>query len=87
MALALHGQGELSWSQVHDIIELLDGVDRIARAGRGNRNQLRLVRKTADHYRHLGDPERYPLADNPPTLDEATVLVRDVLKRYISSRL
>jgi hypothetical protein len=86
-ALALHGEGGLSWSQVYDIIELLGGAESIAKAGRADKKSTRIVRQTANHYRHLGDPKKNPLPLNPPTLAEATTFVRSLLKRYVLSRL
>lgn len=86
-ALTLHGESGLSWSHVYDIIEFFDGADGIAKAGYANSGQTRTVRQTANHYRHLGSPRRYPLPSNPPTLLEASDFARSLLKRWISSRL
>jgi hypothetical protein len=86
-AFSLHGDGGLSWSQVYDIIEFLGGADRIDRAGYANRKKTIVVRRTANYYRHLGSPKKYPLPPNPPTLDEASEFARSLLKRWISSRL
>jgi len=85
--LTLHGEGGLSWSQVYDIIEFLGGEAGIAKAGYANRKQIRAVRQTANHYRHLGSPKKYPLPSNPPDLAAASEFARSLLKRYISSRL
>jgi hypothetical protein len=86
-AFSLHGDGGLSWSQVYDIIEFLGGADRIDRAGYANRKKTSVVRRTANYYRHLGNPKKYPLPPNPPTLDEASEFARSLLKRWIFSRL
>ena len=86
-ALTLHGESKLSWSQIYDIIELFGGVDGIAKAGRAGKRHTRIIRQTANHYRHLGGPKKNPLPSNPPTLTEATDFVRSLLKQYISSRL
>lgn len=86
-ALALHGEGGLSWSQVYDIIEFLGGVDVIVKAGYANRKQTRAVRQTANHYRHLGSPKSSPLPSNPPGLAEASEFARTLLKHWLSSRL
>jgi hypothetical protein len=85
--LALHGEGGLSWSQVYDIIEFLGGEAGITKAGYTSRKQTRAVRQTANHYRHLGSPKKYPLPSNPPDLAAASEFARSLLKRYISSRL
>jgi hypothetical protein len=86
-ALALHGESGLSWSQVYDIIEFLGGADSIAKAGCADKKQTQTVRRTANHYRHLGSLRKYPLPSNPPALAEATEFARSLLKRYLSSRL
>jgi hypothetical protein len=85
--LTLHGEGGLSWSQVYDIIEFLGGETGIAQAGHASRKQTRTVRQTANHYRHLGSPKKYPLPSNPPDLAAASEFTRCLLKRYIASRL
>lgn len=86
-ALTLHGESELSWSQVYDIIEFVGGVDRIAKAGYANRKKTSTVRQTANHYRHLGRQKNNPLPSNPSTLGEGSEFARSLLKRFISSRL
>jgi hypothetical protein len=85
--LTLHGEGGLSWSQVYDIIEFLGGYTGIAKVGYASRKQTCAVRQTANHYRHLGSPKKYPLPSNPPDLAAASEFARSLLKRYISSRL
>jgi hypothetical protein len=86
-AFTLHGDGELNWSQVYDIIEFFGGVDGILKAGYATTKETRAVRQTANHHRHLGSPKPNPLPSNPPTQAEASEFVRSILKRWISSRL
>jgi hypothetical protein len=86
-AFSLHGEGGLSWSQVYDIIEFLGGADRIDKAGYAKKRQTSVVRRTANYHRHLGNPKKYPLPPNPPTLPEASEFARSLLKGWISSRL
>lgn len=86
-ALNLHGEIGLNWSQVYDIIEFLGGKDRIAKAGYANKKKTDTVRRTANHYRHLGSPNKYPLPPSPPTLAEGVEFARNLLKRWIASRL
>jgi len=80
-ALSLHGDSELSWSQVYDVIEFL------TKAGSASGKRTRVVRQTANYYRHLGNPKKYPLPPNPPTLAQASEVARNLLKRWIYSRL
>ena len=86
-AFALHGKSGLSWSQIYDIIEFLGGVKGIVKAGYANKKQTSTVRQTANHYRHLGSPKKYPLSSNPPALVEASEFARGLLKRWLSSLL
>jgi hypothetical protein len=86
-AFALHGKSGLSWSQVYDIIEFLGGAEGIDKVGYASKAQTRKVRQTANHYRHLGNPKSFPLPSKPPTLADATEFARDLLKRYLASRL
>jgi hypothetical protein len=86
-AFSLHGDSELSWSQVYDIIEFLGGEAGVTKAGYADKKQTSAVRQTANHHRHLGNQKNFPLAKNPHTLAKATEFARSVLKRWISSRL
>lgn len=86
-AFSLHGDSELSWSQVYDIIEFVGGEAAITKAGYASGKQTRVVRRTANHHRHLGNPKNFSLPKNPPTLAEATEFARSLLKRWIASRL
>jgi hypothetical protein len=86
-ALALHGEGELSWSQVYDIIEFLGGAEEIAKAKLASKEKTSIVRRTANHYRHQGSIRKYTLPPNPPQLAEGVDFVRSLLKRWIASRL
>lgn len=52
-ALALHGEGELGWSQIYDIIEFLGGVRGIVKAKFANEARTHIIRRTANHHRHL----------------------------------
>jgi hypothetical protein len=86
-ALALHGEGELSWSQVYDIIEFLGGAEEIAKAKLASTEKTNIVRRTANHYRHQGSIRKYKLPPNPPQLAEGVDFARGLLKRWILSRL
>jgi hypothetical protein len=86
-ALTLHGESGLSWSQIYDIMEFLGGEVGLAKTGHSNRRQIRNVRQTVNHYRHLGSPKKFALPPNPPPLTEATDFARSLLKGWISSRL
>src|ERR1700731_121907 len=75
-ALALIGDGhDLQWSQIYNIQEFVGGEDAIVKEKWALREQLRKCRQTANHYRHLARPKKYPLPADPPSLSEATSLV------------
>jgi hypothetical protein len=65
-ALSLHGESGLSWSQVYDIIEFLGGEAGIEEYGYAKRKDTRNVRRTANHYRHLGSKKTPRYHQNRP---------------------
>jgi hypothetical protein len=84
-ALALIGDGyELQWPHLYNILEFLGGENAIVKRKWATRGQVRRCRQTANHYRHLGSPKRYPLPANPTSRGEAAALVLDLLKKWIS---
>jgi hypothetical protein len=85
--LSLHGDSGLSWSQIYDIIDFVGGIDHIAEARYATKEKTGIVRRTANHYRHLGNPKEYPLPPKPPTLADASDFIRSLLKSWISSRI
>jgi hypothetical protein len=86
-ALSLHGEDALTWSQVYDIIEFVGGEREIVREGFAIGKDVRRVRQTANHYRHLGNPRNYPLPQNPVSLNEGSEFSRSLLKQWIAKRL
>ena len=86
-ALMLLGERGLGWPQVYDIIEFLGGAKDIKSSGLGSKRQANLVRRTANHYRHLGQRDPRDLPPNPPTLAEAQLFARSLLKQWLGRRL
>lgn len=86
-ALGLHGEGELRWPQIYDIIEYLGGIDEIVKAKFASRGAIRTVQRTANHYRHLGSTRKSSLPSNPTPLAEGVDFARSLLRRWIASRL
>jgi hypothetical protein len=84
---ALAMLGDLQWPQLYNILEFLGGVDAIVKKTWATRGPVIKCRQTANHYRHLGSPKKYPLPPNPPSLSQARSLVLDVLKKWISMQL
>jgi hypothetical protein len=84
---ALNLRGDFGWPQSYDIIEFLGGPGEIEHAGWATKNRTRRIRQTANHFRHLGSPKKYPLPPRPPTIGEARVFANDLLKRWMASRL
>jgi hypothetical protein len=85
-ALILHGETEVSWFRVYDLLEFL-GSKEMVEAGWATGNQVRRVRQTANYYRHLGGKQKYSLPSNPPTLTAASEFVSSVLKKWMLRRL
>jgi len=85
--LMLIGERSLGWSQIYDIIEFLGGEKAISSSSLGSRSQTRLVRRTANYYRHLGRRVPDPLPTNAPTLAEAQLFATGLLKRWLGTRL
>jgi hypothetical protein len=76
-ALSLVGHQALTWGRIYDILDFV-GVRRSCR-----------VRRTANHYRHLGNPNpsKNTPDPNPPTLAEASLFATDLLKTWIAKRI
>jgi hypothetical protein len=86
-ALSLVGYEAPTWARIYDIIEFLGGersIERLSFAPR--RGETRRVRQTANYYRHLGNPNKFLLPLNPPTLPEAALFATGLLKKWIESR-
>jgi hypothetical protein len=86
-ALTLYQDTENRWADVYNIIEFLGGPDQIGQSGLGARTVASVVKRTANHYRHLGHPKSFLLPSNPPTLGEASLFAKRALSRWIESRL
>jgi hypothetical protein len=85
-SLALVGESDLQWPQVYNILEFLVSADASVRK-KWSARKIRDCKQTANHYRHLGNPEKYRLPANPPSILEARSLVLDLLRRWISSQI
>ena len=87
-ALALIGDGEdMQWPQLYNILEFLGGENTIVNKKWATRPQIRRLRQTANHHRHLGSPKEYPLPAKPPSRDEARSMVLGLLKKWIAGQL
>lgn len=85
-ALAIVGEDDIKWSQIYDIIEFLGGCREIAKRNWATAREVDRFRRTANHYRHLGNPGRNPLPPNPPTLAESCTFAVNLLKQWIAKR-
>jgi hypothetical protein len=84
-ALSLMGDRQLGWSQIYDIIEFFGGEKAISTKGWAKYMYISRLKRTANHYRHLGSFKSYPLPADPPTLNDARVSAKNLLKRWIST--
>jgi hypothetical protein len=85
-ALSLLGLGGLQWPQIYDIIEFLS-PEVIIKKKWASSKEVRRVRQTANHYRHLGRPKRNPLPPDPPSLNDSGSFVLELLKKWMSDRI
>ena len=85
-ALSLCGHEALTWSRIYDIIEFLGGPRLIAEAGLASKKKTACVKQTANHYRHLGNPQNDKLPSNPPTLRAASLFAFDILQKWIAQK-
>jgi hypothetical protein len=86
-ALSLVGHEALTWGRVYDIIEFVGGPSSIKKSGFASERKAAHVKRTANHYRHLGNPGKYPLPPNPPTLADARVFAIDLMTKWIVERI
>jgi hypothetical protein len=86
-ALKLFQDTENRWTDIYNMIEFLGGPKQIRQLGFGTETEAALVMRTANHYRHLGCPEKYPLPFNPPTLEEGSLFAKRAVRLWIESRL
>jgi hypothetical protein len=86
-ALSLFGDEPPTWAKVYDIIEFLGGERSIDKSGLASWRDIRRMRQTANHYRHLGSTKKDPLPTNPPTLEEACIFATDLLTKWITKRI
>jgi hypothetical protein len=85
--LELVGPRPLSWSKIYDIIKFLGDADAIAKAGLAPKSETVRMRRTANYHRHLGDPQAFKLPKNPPTFVEASAFAKELLKKWLQSRI
>jgi hypothetical protein len=85
-ALSLGGDEALTWSRIYDIIEFLGGPSFIAESGLASKKKTACVKQTANHYRHLGNPQNAKLPSNPPTFRAASLFAFDILQKWIAQK-
>jgi hypothetical protein len=86
-ALELFKDTEHRWADLYDIIEFLGGPTEIGRSGWGDEKEARVIKRTANYYRHLGSPKPSLLPPNPTTLGTASLFAKRALSLWIESRL
>jgi hypothetical protein len=86
-ALKLFQDTESRWADVYDIIEFLGGPNQIEKSGLGTSKEARVVKRTANYYRHLGRPTPSSLPPNPPVLPKASAFAKKALRAWLESRL
>ena len=87
LVLQLIGQQVVGWREIYDLIEALGGEDRIVSKYTISRNKVEAIRRTANHHRHLGSEEHYPLPPRPPDLTTARATIIRLVQLWLSERL
>jgi hypothetical protein len=85
-AFSLLGDRDIGWHQIYDIIEFI-GPAIIVKKKWTNKNELRILKQTATHFRHLGRPKKNPLPPNPPTIDQCRNAVVGFLQLWVLERV
>ena len=86
-ALALAGNEAITWPRIYDIIEFLGGPRSIDKSHFAPEQEARRVKRTANYYRHLGNPKNAgTLPANPPTLRVASLFATDILQKWIAKK-
>jgi hypothetical protein len=85
-ALALIPTSEMSWYHIYDIIEFI-GPKAIADKGWALTGDVRRIKQTANHYRHLGRPIGNQLPPNPPTIHQARTRALEFLRLWLLERV
>jgi len=83
---SLLGDRDISWHQIYDIIEFI-GPAHIVKKKWASKNELRILKQTANHFRHLGRPMKNPLPANPPTIHQCRNVALDFFRRWVLERL
>jgi|SRR5579863_3035433 len=84
-ALSLIGARHLGWPQIYDVIEFL-GASNVVDRGWTTLAEVSRVRRTANHYRHLGRPQEYSIPRNPPSLGDSRNLVLGLMKKWVADQ-
>jgi hypothetical protein len=85
-AFSLLGDRDIGWHQIYDIVEFI-GPSTIEKRKWATKKDVRILKQTANHHRHLGRPKKYPLPLNPPTLGQSQTLALKLLKLWLLERL
>jgi hypothetical protein len=85
-AFSLLGDRDVGWHQIYDIVEFI-GPSAIEKRKWATKKDVRILRQTANHYRHLGRPKKNPLPLNPLTKGQSQTLALKFLKLWLFERL
>jgi hypothetical protein len=87
-ALSLITEIELGWPQLYNILEFLGGDNVIVSRKWATKSEVRRYRQTANHFRHLGSPKKYPLPPDPPSIGEGRkFILHNLLKKWVLTQL
>jgi hypothetical protein len=84
-ALRLAQTRDLTWQNIYDILEFISS----SQGGRKfhDHTETRRIRRTANHYRHPGNPRSTSLPKDPPKHAEARDYARESLKAWLAKTI
>jgi hypothetical protein len=82
-AFALLQTPEPSWGAVYDVLKFVEQSP----VTKGKRTKVDTYRRTANWYRHLGEPDREPKPSNAPNLIEARTFAFGLLQDWLELRI
>lgn len=86
-ALQILDAPDEEWARIYKLLEIVEaelgGTDSIVAMGVGTKSQIKLLKRTANTHRHEAQTQAPP--PNPMPLDEAKLLARTIVMRWIES--
>lgn len=76
----------LRWIDIYNIIEYI-GKSNIPTLVSVKKNEVEEINRTANHFRHLGNPKNNSLSNNAPSIQVARNFTHDLLQKWLESEI